>query len=88
MATKIRITTVTCSKCAVEIYSRARHDYHACYCGHTQVYGGFDYPKYGWNPADKKPTTRIRYIAVTRRELYDDWNTGLDKYGFFTKKVA
>jgi hypothetical protein len=82
---RTRITTVTCSKCAVEIYSRARHDYHLCFCGSTMVDGGFDYLKYGFGPDDPKPQVRTRYINATRKELYDDWNVGGTKFGFYKK---
>ncbi len=83
---KTRVTTVTCGKCAVEIYSRAVHDYHLCYCGGTMVDGGFDYLRYGWGPNDPKPLVRKRYVNATRKELYDDWNTRNDKFGFYKPK--
>lgn len=83
--TRTRVTTVTCSKCAVEIYSRAIHDYHLCYCGKTMVDGGFDYLRYGFPPGDEKPLVRKRYVNATRRELYDDWNTNGGKFGFFPR---
>lgn len=85
---RTRVTTVTCPKCAIEIYSRARHDYHSCYCGKTIVDGGFDYLRYGWAPEGPKPLVRTRYVSATRAELYDDWNRGNDKFGFFSKKGA
>jgi hypothetical protein len=82
---RTRVSTVTCPQCQTEIYSRARHDYHACYCGKTIVDGGFDYLRYGWAAGGPKPKVRIRYIAATRQELQDDWNARKDKFGFFSK---
>lgn len=84
--TRTRVTTVTCLKCGAEMYSRARHDFHGCKCG-IYVDGGFDYLRYGgWSNGNEKPTTRVRYVNATRRELYDDWNTRADKFGFIGKK--
>jgi hypothetical protein len=84
--TKTRVTTVTCSKCATETYSRTRHDYHLCECGGTMVDGGFDYLRYGSDPGYARPLIRIRYVNATRKELYDDWNTHEEKFGVFVKK--
>lgn len=66
---KIRVTTVTCSKCAAEIYSRATHDYHSCFCGRTTVDGGFYYFRVGWDPNSPKPVIRKRCINASRQEL-------------------
>lgn len=80
-----RVQTVTCPKCGSEMYSRAQHDYHGCKCG-TVVDGGFSYLRFGWPGGSEKPKTRIRYVNATRRELYDDWNTGANKFGVIDKK--
>jgi hypothetical protein len=85
MQTKVRVKTVTCPQCQVEIYSRARHDYHSCYCGKTTVDGGFDYLSYGWASKEVLPKVRVRYVNATRQELYDDWNTRKDRFGFLDK---
>ena len=84
--TRTRVTTVTCSLCATEMYSRARHDYRLCECGGTAVDGGFDYLKCAYGPKDPPPIIRTRYVNVTRQELHDDWNTRDDRFGFFIKK--
>lgn len=81
---RTRVMTITCPKCGAEMYSRARHDYHGCNCG-TVVDGGFDYLRYGWPNGAEKPKVRTRYVNASRRELFDDWNTRKDKYGFITK---
>jgi len=81
VSVKTRVTTIVCPSCQMEMYSRARHDFHGCKCG-TFVDGGFDYVRYGWPNGFDKPTTHIRYVAATRQELYDDWNKRIDHFGF------
>ena len=78
---RIRVITVTCPVCTSEMYSRARYDYHGCQCG-TFVDGGFDYCRFGWPNGTTKPKQRIRYVGATRRELYEDWRTESNIFGF------
>lgn len=85
---RTRVTTVTCSQCGSEIYSRARHDYHGCNCGRTTIDGGFDYLKYGWGNGDAIPRIRIRYISFTQQECYEDWNKRTDRLGAIAQKGA
>jgi hypothetical protein len=85
---KIRVTTITCQACGDEIYSRARHDFHYCKCGETFVDGGFDYLRYGYSSRFLRPEPRQRYVTATRRELYDDWNTRINRFGVVVKKGA
>lgn len=82
---KTRVSTIICPSCKVEMYSRARHDFHGCKCG-TFVDGGFDCLRYGWPNGFDKPTGRTRYVAATRAELYDDWNKRINKFGFIVGK--
>lgn len=82
---RTRVTTVICPKCGAEMYSRARHDYHGCRCG-TTIDGGFDYLKVGWPNECEPPKTRTRYVVATKRQLFDDWNTQQDKFGFIKSK--
>jgi len=77
--TRTRVATITCGKCGDEIFSRARRDFRSCKCGRTNIDGGFDYAKVGFDP-DVKCTQRIRYVKATRAELYRDWNTQKDKF--------
>ncbi len=74
----ITVKAVVCHCCKDTIYSRARHDFHFCSCGHTHVDGGFDYLKYG---AAIPPEVKEIEVSATKRELYDDWNHHVDKYG-------
>lgn len=83
---RTRVRTATCPKCNIEMYSRARHDYHGCKCG-TFVDGGFDYLRYGGPNGHYSPKIRIRYVKATRWELYQDWNTSSNKFGFIERNT-
>lgn len=76
---RTRITTLTCPSCEDEIFSRANHDFRTCKCGEIFVDGGFEYLRFGF--AKKMPKKRIRYIKVSKNELYQDWNKNCDKFG-------
>jgi hypothetical protein len=83
---RTRVWTITCPKCGIEMYSRAHYDYRVCKCG-TMVDGGFSgYVRYGWPNGEDRPSPRIRYIAATKAELYDDWNRGINKFGIIARK--
>ena len=84
---RTRVTTITCPICGVEMYSRARHDARFCKCG-TMVDGGFDYLHLGWPNGHSQPKTRVRYITATRKQLYDDWNKRMDKFGIIAARGA
>lgn len=86
--TRTRVSTVTCSQCGEEIYSRARHDFRYCKCGGISVDGGFDYLKYGWSEKWVKPVVRVRYINASRDTIIRDWNERKDKLGVIAKKGA
>lgn len=85
MSVKTRVNTIVCPSCNVEMYSRAHHDFHGCKCG-TFVDGGFSYMRYGWPNGFDRPVAKIRYVAATRQDLYDDWNKRIDKFGFIKAK--
>lgn len=82
---RTRVRTVTCPDCKDETFSRARYDYHLCECGATMVDGGFDYLRYTGKVLSLV-VVRVRYVNATRRELYDDWNIGANKFGFIKKE--
>jgi hypothetical protein len=83
---RTRVTTVTCPKCEVEIYSRARHDLRSCRCG-TFIDGGFDYLRYGGPDGFSAPKIRTRYVRATKLEIFRDWNTGEDRFGLIKGDV-
>lgn len=75
----VTVTAITCPSCKQTIYSRARHDYHSCECGDVFVDGGFDYLRYGRK--DQVPEITKVKVNATKKELYDDWNRSIDKFG-------
>jgi len=85
MPNKTRILTVTCPGCGKEIYSRAPHDYRTCGCAcATMVDGGFSgYIRYG---GKLRPFLRYRFVSATKKELYNDWNRRIDKFGIIAKR--
>lgn len=75
---------VICPRCGDIIFSRANHDFHYCTCGGIMVDGGLDYLRYGSMSEDvdfKAIKTMKLYILADKKELYDDWNFGRNKYG-------
>lgn len=79
------VSALKCPCCETWIYSRARHDFHACPCDAINVDGGFDYIKGSWDEKKIKDFTTIENkeieIPATRKELYDDWNLNKNVYG-------
>lgn len=59
------------------IYSRARHDMRSCSCKTCFIDGGqYDYFRYGGNGE-----IIVIKLDVSYRDMYIDWNTGIDKLG-------
>lgn len=79
-AKRIRVRTIVCPKCKIEMYSRAHHDFRSCKCG-TFVDGGFDYLRVGWPTGYPAPVRRTRYVYVTRETLFEDWNRQYNRFG-------
>jgi hypothetical protein len=77
----MKILALQCKLCGDIIYSRARHDFHYCSCGNVYIDGGFDYRKWGCADLDTIQDAEID-VDITQKELYDDWNHSIDKYGF------
>jgi hypothetical protein len=87
--TKVRVWTVTCPQCDVEMYSRAHHDYRVCGCPfQTMVDGGFaGYCHYGGMDIELlRKSFRYRFVSATRQELYNDWNMNQNKFGIIARK--
>lgn len=76
---KVLVKCVQCPSCADLIYSRAVHDYHHCSCGEVMVDGGFEYLRYGWK--DKMPKVIKKFIRSNEKQLYEDWNKRINKFG-------
>ena len=77
------VNTIQCPLCSDIIYSRARYDLHWCGCGNLGIDGGFDYVKISYNSKYVKMVPAVHEIdvAASKKELYDDWNTGADRFG-------
>ena len=75
----MKVNGVICASCGNFIYSRARHDMHYCSCGETFIDGGGAYMRVGFKTME--PTHATFDVEATKEQLYDDWNTGTDKFG-------
>lgn len=77
------ISGVKCNKCKQVVYSRARHDFHWCSCGHVAVDGGQeDYTRVigsDWSPVDFE-------MNVSLKRLVNDWKYGTDEFGWATEE--
>ena len=82
----MKIQAIQCKKCKDIIYSRAHHDFHWCSCESVAVDGGFDYLRICGNEKNYKIITIN--VKATKRELYDDWNHGIDKFGIIKRKES
>jgi Zn-finger nucleic acid-binding protein len=76
----MKVKAIACPTCRTIIYSRARHDFHYCRCGEVAVDGGFDYMKICFKK--KLPITSEFEVAATKQELFDDWNTDTNRFGW------
>lgn len=75
----MNIKAIKCGECKDIIYSRTRHDFHACSCGKTFIDGGFEYFRVGSETMNYE-IVDIE-VEATRSELYEDWNKRFDKFG-------
>lgn len=76
----MEVYAVHCKNCNCIIFSRSRHDHRSCKCKSTSIDGGKDYHKLSIIPG----TDTDRYaldLSVEYKQLYADWNYGIDKYG-------
>lgn len=76
---KTLVSCIICPSCKDIIYSRARHDFRWCSCKEVAVDGGQDYFKVVFNK--NIPKTVKKYVEASKKELYDDWDKGLNKFG-------
>lgn len=82
----MKIKAVKCSGCQDVIFSRATHDHHACSCGKTFIDGGFEYVRSGWADDISQPIHVDIDVDATKERLYQDWNSGADKFGIIKEK--
>lgn len=79
----MKVATATCPECNDEMYSRARHDFRYCSCKNMFVDGGPGLERVGTIRGFDKVKTGSVEIDATEKELYDDWNLSLDRFGKF-----
>ena len=79
-----------CPKCDYTYFSRSRHDFNCCPCYIESgkktggyVDGGRDYLKVGGAGS----TVRLP-MYLTDEELYEDWKSGLNRYGLIKGRVG
>lgn len=78
---KVKVAAIQCLKCGDIIYSRAVHDFHWCSCKSVAIDGGFDYVKICGEPTDYVKIKAMS-IPATKWDLYVDWNTNTNKFGW------
>jgi len=83
---KLKIQAIKCKKCEDIIFSRADHDFHHCSCRNIFVDGGFSYLRCGAKDLNDIENIKIE-LDVTKKELYDDWNKGINKFGVIVTKI-
>jgi len=79
-----KVSAFECEKCGDIIYSRDTHDFHYCTCGDIAIDGGFDYVKVSYKT--KMPKLVFKHISATKKELFNDWNNRINKFGVIHKK--
>ena len=86
----IKVKVCRCPACGDDIYSRAQHDFRACTCGAIFVDGGFEpyAPRYGFLIETRLGMKSIYIqeleISADKRILFDDYNSGTDRFGKIT----
>lgn len=79
------VKAIVCRKCKDAVFSRTRHDMRWCSCGSCAIDGG---QGEGYIQITGQPDTYDLIpveISQTKQELYDDWNTGKNKYGIIKR---
>jgi hypothetical protein len=74
------ILACKCKFCEDILFSRAKHDYRTCSCGKLAVNGGLENPRtQSW---DHYPERIKLDLEVTEEELFTDWNSRRDEFGW------
>lgn len=82
----MNITGLLNNKTGEIIFSRARHDFRWDKTKSIAIDGGFEYTKVSFN-TDSDYSVVSFDLDVTKKELYDDWTLGKDKYGSLDSKT-
>ena len=79
----VKVVAIECPVCHTIIYSRCRHDFRECKCGKVSIDGGFDYIRISYDPHFAKEVESFDLMVdASKKELYDDWNSKKDKWGY------
>lgn len=82
----LEVSAIICPKCKDLIFSRAGHDLRRCSCGDCFIDGGFEYQRVGFNKICPQVIKLHLDVPETfKKNLYDDWNKGKDKFGLYKK---
>jgi len=80
----MKVNAIECLNCGDTIFSRVRHDMRYCSCGEVAIDGGFNYVKMSAKDPGNCIVKKIS-IGQSRKELAQDYNSGLNKYGLIKK---
>jgi len=83
----MQVKGLKCRNCGDFIYSRATLDLRYCSCGNIAVEGGFE----GLKIIEKDDCAgyeegKVELGKLTRRDLWEDWNDAMDRFGRIEKK--
>ena len=86
----MKVIAVQCPDCKMWVYSRHRHDMRWCPCKTVAIDGGRDYIKisYHMSLCGMKIKQRVFNIKATHSDLYVDFNTYGNKFGYIKPHVA
>ena len=80
------IKAYRCKTCEDILFSRAKHDYRTCSCGKVAVNGGIEFLQV--RSMNQYPEKVELDIDITEEELFADWNSRRDKFGWISSGKA
>jgi hypothetical protein len=83
---KTQVKALLYHKTGEIIFSRARHDYRTTEDGKCFIDGGFEYTRSGGDLLNYDII--VIEIDQSTSELFNDWNTKADKYGYISPEEA
>lgn len=85
----MKIWGMFCMLCRDFVFSRAHHDLRKCTCGAVGVDGGQDENiccRVLGHPENRESGYVVVGSSITLKTLFDDWNSGDDKYGIMKQE--
>lgn len=80
----MKVNAIKCLDCGDTVFSRARHDFRWCSCKKCAIDGGFEYTKINFIIPPEQVEIEIEQ---TKKELYDDWNYSINKFGLIKNNL-